>query len=245
MLPATVNRPRAQDPKVEDIFAMNVSLSLARRASLRIALVAGLPLLLLASFADTGRAQAFGMMTPAATLAKGSRAISAGAVFSDEAWGPLGHARRGFGAGWDFGLQIGAASYDDTPLADGPSTFLIAVDGRKQIREAGPDQHVDVSLGLGFGIETGSDLTRIIVLPQASAGHRIVYDDHGRAVTPYGSLGLGIENVSIGPFEDTDIDLRARIGGLWEPSPRLGLAVEFGFGGERGNSMLASVRWPF
>ena len=222
---------------------MRFSHSVAFRAVTRLFLLLALPVVALSIYTTTVSAQAFAMMEPAAVLNAQERAVSGGAFFDDELWGVLGMMRDGFGGGWDAGFQLGVSSYDDTPTSSGPTTWLLSFDGRRQVRWAAPSKPVDATIGLAFGVEAGRDFTRLIALPQAQFGHRISYDQAGRSVTPYGSLGLGIQRLDTAGFTDTDFDLQLRIGGLWQPSPGLGVNAEFGFGSQ--NKFLAGVRWPF
>jgi hypothetical protein len=188
-------------------------------------------------------AQVFGQLSPAVVLQSGERTLGAYGLFTDRSWGGLGMARAGIGHDIDGGLELGFASHEDTPELDQPNTILFGADGRYQIRRATPDAPVDACLGLALGFESGSGFTRWAFAPQALASHRIVYDDNGHAVTPYGSLSVEYESLSVPGSDGSDLNMRARIGGMWEPSPRLGLTAELGFGGEV--VFAAGARWPF
>lgn len=188
-------------------------------------------------------AQVFGQFGPANVLERGDRTLGVYGLFADQSWGGLGVARAGLGHALDAGVALGFSSHEDSPLAEGPNTLLLGVDVRHQIRWAQPDAPVDASVGLGLALETGSGFTRRALAPMLLASHRILYGDGARAVTPYGSVAIEYESVSTSGRDDSDLDMRARIGGMWEASPRLGLSAELAFGGEV--VFAAGARWPF
>jgi hypothetical protein len=147
------------------------------------------------------------------------------------------------GSQFDLGFQAAVIAHDDMQGADGPTTFAASVDAKRQLRTATAEKQIDASVDLALGFEGGSDFSRVVVTPMAIASQRLTYDDMGRSITPYISMGLSYERVELGGVSDSDVGLEARIGGLWEPSPGFGLTAEFGFGGQ--NSFLAGARWPF
>lgn len=187
--------------------------------------------------------QVFGQFAPATVLPSGQSSMGAYGIFTDDSWGALGRFTLGLGGAFDASLSGGFSSYEDSPGIDAPNTLRLGLDGRYQIRWAQPGAPVDASLGLGLGFESGSDLTRFDIAPQALASHRIVYDEAGRAVTPYGSLALDLQFIDAYGESSDDLDLLARFGGAWEPSSYFCLTAEMGFGD--GVRFAAGARWTF
>ena len=201
--------------------------------------------LLLALAALTARtlpagAHAFGQNIPAGPLRGGGNLFSLDLLLGDQVdnAGVLGQARFQSGPKLDWGLQLG---FSDA----GSGLVLIGGDLRPLLTKNSPDLPLDVAADVGVGLSVGDNVTEVQVVPAIEASHRFPLSGTSQALSPYGSLGLDINHVSVDNFgSDTNLDVVARFGLEWEAAPRIGIIAEFGVGNPA-NDFILGANIPF
>jgi len=150
----------------------------------------------------------------------------------------LGQARFHSSDKLDWGLQLGFSDI-------GSGAVLLGGDIRPLISRASDDMPLDVAADVGLGLEIGDNYTLLQVVPSIEASHRFPLSGSSQALSPYGSLGLDINHVSVDNVgSDTNLDLVARFGVEWEAARRLGVIAEFGVG-KPANDFILGANVPF
>lgn len=200
-----------------------------------------LVLLLSAVFTQTARANAFGQFIPASPLRGGGNLFGVYLLFGDRVGddlGVLGQVRFSSGPKFDWGLQFGFAASD-------PSAILIGGDIRPILHAADDGFPLDLAFDAGVGLSIADNITVIEFVPAIEGSHHFELDGTSSSLTPYMSIGLDINHVSIdGGGNDTDTDLVARFGLEWEASRKIGIIGEFGVG-DPATDFILGVNVPF
>jgi hypothetical protein len=185
--------------------------------------LAMLVLLLSTVFVQSASANAFGQLIPASPLRGGNNMFGIYLLLNDDV-GVLGQVRFGSGESFDWGLQAGFAGGDNTAV-------LLGGDIRPIIHHADDEFPLDVAFDAGIGLGIADDYTTLQIVPALEASHRFDLSGSSSSLTPYMSLGLGINHISVdGGGDDTDTDLVARFGLEWGATEKLGIMAEFGVG---------------
>jgi hypothetical protein len=196
-----------------------------------------LVLLLSTVFVQTAGANAFGQMIPASPLRGGNNMFGIYLLLNDDA-GVLGQARFSSGESFDWGLQVGFAGGDETAV-------LLGGDIRPVIHRSDDEFPLDVAFDAGIGLGIADHFTTIQVVPAIEASHQFDLSNSSSSLTPYMSIGLGINPISVdGGGDNTDTDLVARFGLEWEATQKLGIMAEFGVG-DGTSDVILGVNVPF
>ena len=203
--------------------------------------LAVLVLLLCAVSAGSASANAFGQFIPASPLRGGNNLFGVYLLFGDRVGddiGVLGQARFSSSSKLDWGLQAGFAGGNDTSV-------LLGGDLRPVLHQANDDFPVDLAFDVGLGLSIADHVTVIEVVPAIEGSHRFDLEGSSSSLTPYMSIGLDINHVSIDGLPDhTNSDLVARFGLEWEATRKLGVVAEFG-AGDPANDFILGVNVPF
>jgi len=204
----------------------------------RLALLA---LLLCAVSAGQARANAFGQLIPASPLMGGNNLFGGYLLFGDRVGddvGLLGQVRFSSSPKFDWGLQLGYAGGD-------PSAILIGGDIRPIIHAANDDFPLDLAFDAGLGLSIADNITILEVVPAIEGSHQFDLSGSEGSLTPYMSIGLDINHVSVdGGGDDTDSDLVARFGLEWEATRKFAIMAELGVG-DPANDFILGVNVPF
>ena len=104
---------------------------------------------------------------------------------------------------------------------------------------------LDLAFDVGLGLSIADHYTVIEVVPAIEGSHRFDLEGSSSSLTPYMSVGLDINHVSVEDFDDdTDTDIVARFGLEWEATRKLGIMAEFGVG-DLANDFVLGVNVPF
>ena len=203
--------------------------------------LAVLALLLSMVSAGAAGANAFGQMIPASPLRGGNNMFGGYLLFGDRVGddvGLLGQVRFSSSPKFDWGLQFGFAGGEETAV-------LIGGDIRPIIHASNPDLPLDLAFDAGLGLSIADHVTIIEVVPAIEASHQFDLEGSSSSLTPYMSIGLDINHVSVEDFDDdTDTDLVARFGLEWEATRKLGIVAELGVG-DPANDFILGVNVPF
>jgi len=209
-----------------------------RRLAIFVLLLA-LPLASL-SLSTTAHANAYGQLIPAAPLRGGNNLFSVDLLLGDRVdnAGVLGQVRFTSSPRLDWGLQLGFSDI-------GSGAVLIGGDLRPHLGTASESMPLDSDADVAVGLEIGDNYTFIEVVPAIEASHRFPLSGSSQALTPYGSLGLDVNHVSVdNGGSDTNTDVVGRVGVEWEAAAKLGVVGELGFG-TPANDFILGVNVPF
>jgi opacity protein-like surface antigen len=181
-------------------------------------------------FSAPAGAQVFGQFHPAHPLRGGNNLWGAYLLLGDRVddIGVLGQVRFASSPKFDWGLQLGFA--DDAVLLGG--------DIRPTLKSADDEFPIDLAFDGAVGLTIGDNVTLLELQPALLYSHRFPLDSGG-AISPYGSLGIDFQHLSIdndGPgedFDDSETDVVARFGMEWEATRSFSIIGEFGVGGGR------------
>lgn len=200
-----------------------------------------LVLLLSAVFTQTAGANAFGQFIPASPLRGGDNLFGVYLLLGDRVGddvGVLGQVRFSSGPKFDWGLQFGFAASD-------PSQILIGGDIRPVLHAADDNFPLDLAFDAGVGLSIADNFTIIEFVPAIEGSHQFDLEGTSSSLTPYMSIGLDINHLSVdGGGSNTDTDMVARFGLEWEASRKIGIIGEFGVG-DRANDFILGVNVPF
>jgi hypothetical protein len=204
----------------------------------RLALLA---LLLCAVSAGQARANAFGQMIPASPLYGGNNLFGGYLLFGDRVGndvGLLGQVRLSSSPKFDWGLQFGYAGSD-------PSQILIGGDIRPVLHAANDDFPLDLAFDAGLGLSIADHFTILDVVPAIEGSHKFDLSGSSSTLTPYMSIGLDINHISVEDAgDDTETDIVARFGLEWEATRKLAIMAELGVG-DPANDFILGVNVPF
>jgi hypothetical protein len=150
----------------------------------------------------------------------------------------LGQARFTSSPRLDWGLQLGFSDI-------GSGAVLIGGDLRPHLGTASESMPLDSDADVALGLEIGDNYTLLQVVPAIGASHRFPLSGSSQALTPYGSLGLDINHISVdNGGSHTHTDVVGRVGVEWEAAAKLGVIGELGFG-TPANDFILGVNVPF
>jgi opacity protein-like surface antigen len=185
----------------------------------------------LCAFAAPASAQVFGQLHPAHPIRHSDNLWGAYLMLGDRVddIGLLGQVRFSASSTFDWGLQFG--------FADGPGDGAVVLGGdiRPSIKRADDEFPLDLAFDGAVGLTIGDNFTLLELQPAFLYGHRFPLDSGG-AISPYGSVGIDVQNVSFDDVppgfddSDTETDVIARFGMEWEASRTFGIIGEFGVG---------------
>ncbi len=199
--------------------------------------LAVLVVLLGVGLAGSARANTFGQLIPASPLMGGNNEFGVYLLLDNDT-GLLGQARFSSSSKLDWGLQAGFVGGDNTVV-------LLGGDIRPVLHAANDDFPLDLAFDAGIGLSIADHVTLLRVLPSIEGSHRFDLNGSDGALTPYLSVGLGINHVSVdGGGDDTSTDVNARFGLEWEATHKLGVIGEFG-AGEGTSDFILGVNVPF
>ncbi len=182
-----------------------------------------LVLLLCAVCAGSAGANAFGQFIPASPLRGENNMFGVYLLLNSDA-GLLGQARFSSGPKFDWGLQVGFAGGSETAV-------LLGGDLRPVLHRANDEFPLDVAFDAGLGLSIADHFSVLQVVPAIEASHQFNLEGSDGSLTPYMSVGLDINHVSVDGFPDhTNSDVIARFGLEWEATRKLGVVAEFGAG---------------
>lgn len=185
--------------------------------------LAVLAVLLCAVTAGSARANTFGQHIPASPLRGGNNEFGVYLLLDNET-GLLGQVRFSSSPKLDWGLQGGFVGGSDTEI-------LLGGDIRPILHAADDEFPVDVAFDAGIGLGIADHVTLLRILPSIEGSHRFPLSGSDGALTPYMSVGLGINHVSVdGGGDNTDTNVNARFGLEWEATRKIGVIGEFGAG---------------
>lgn len=190
-------------------------------------------------FAGFAEANAFGQHRPVHPIPGGDNLLGIYLLLGDQVddIGILGQVRFTASPSLDWGLQLGFADAGDGAL-------LLGGDIRPIFKQADPEFPLDLAFDAGIGLYIADSFTILSLVPVVEASHRFPLEGSSGALSPYGSLGLDINNVSVdGGGDDTDVDIVARLGLEWEATQKLQLMTEIGFG--NGTDFTLGLNVPF
>jgi hypothetical protein len=198
-------------------------------------------LLLSVVSAGAARANAFGQFIPASPLRGGDNMFGAYLLFGDRVGddiGLLGQVRFSSSPKLDWGLQAGFAGGNETSV-------LLGGDIRPILHRSNTDLPLDLAFDAGLGLSIADHFTIIEVVPAIEGSHQFDLEGSSSSLTPYMSVGLDINHVSIEDADgDTNTDLVARFGLEWEAARKLAVMAEFGVG-DPANDFILGVNVPF
>ncbi len=186
----------------------------ARRALLRVAILACALAAVASGHPGRARAQVFAQLGPGAILEKDVR-LGAFALAGDHQVGGLADVRFLLTLGMDLGVQLGARHFSDVDF--GENVLDLAFDLRYGLVEESEEVPLDLSVGAGLGVTSGDNLTVINTALFAGASKTLV-TTAGREVTPYAGLVLTIAHTKVDVagrndgFSDPDVDVALRLG---------------------------------
>jgi opacity protein-like surface antigen len=181
-------------------------------------------------FAGPASAQVFGQLHPAHPIRNNDNLWGAYLLLGDRVddIGLLGQVRFSSSESFDWGLQFG---FSDGP---GDGAVLLGGDIRPSLKRADSEFPLDLAFDGAVGLTIGDGFTLLELQPAFLYGHRFPLDSGG-AISPYGSVGIDVQNVSFdnagpGDDSDTETDVIARFGMEWEASRTFGVIGEFSVG---------------
>ncbi len=186
-------------------------------------------------FAAPAGAQVFGQLHPAHPIRNNDNLWGAYLLLGDRVGdvGVLGQVRFSSSPKLDWGLQFGFAD------GDGGDAIMLGGDIRPSLKAADEEFPIDLAFDGAVGLTIGDNATLLELQPALLYSHRFPLDSGG-AISPYGSLGIDFQHLSVdfdGPgnddFDDTDTDFIARFGMEWEATRTFSVIGEFGVGGGR------------
>ncbi|MGH7724758.1 MAG: hypothetical protein ACREOU_04955 [Candidatus Eiseniibacteriota bacterium] len=189
--------------------------------------------------AGSAHANAFGQHRPAHPIPGGNNMLGVYLLLGDQVddVGLLGQVRFTSSSSFDWGLQLGFADAGD-------GAALIGADIRPILKRADSEFPLDLAFDAGIGLLIADEVTVLSIVPTLEASHRFELEGSDGALSPYGSLGLNINNVSVdGGDDDTDVDVIARFGLEWEATRKLQLIAEIGVG--NGTDFTLGANIPF
>ena len=203
--------------------------------------LAMLVLLLSTVSAGAASASAFGQLIPAAPLRGGDNMFGGYLLFGDRVGddvGLLGQVRFSSSPTFDWGLQLGFAGGEETAI-------LLGGDIRPIIHRSNPDFPLDLAFDVGLGLSIADHFTILEIVPAIEGSHTFELEGSSSSLTPYMSVGLDINHVSVEDFDDdTDTDIVARFGLEWEATRKLAIMAELGVG-DPANDFILGVNVPF
>jgi len=200
-----------------------------------------LTVLLCALGARSASANAFGQLIPASPLMGGNNLFGVHMLFGSRAddIGVLGQVRFASSPKFDWGLQLGFTD------GSGDGAIMLGGDVRPILRTANDDFPLDLAFDGGLGLSIADKSTVIEFVPAIEASHRFDLSGSSGGLTPYMSLGLDVNHVSIDNADDrTNWDFVARLGLEWEAAKKLGIQAEFGVG-DPAMDFILGVNVPF
>jgi hypothetical protein len=196
-----------------------------------------LVLLLSLGFVQTAGANAFGQLIPASPLRGGNNEFGI-YLLMDADVGVLGQVRFSSSPSFDWGLQAGFDGGDNTAV-------ILGGDIRPILHRSNDEVPLDLAFDAGLGITIADHFTILQVVPAIEASHQFDLNGSSSSLTPYMSLGLGINHISVdGGGDDTSTDLNARFGLEWEATHKLGVMGELGVG-DGTRDFILGVNVPF
>ena len=191
--------------------------------------------------AGAASANAFGQFIPANPLRGGDNMFGGYLLFGDRVGddvGLLGQVRFSSSPKLDWGLQFGFAGGDETSV-------LLGGDLRPILHAADPDFPLDLAFDAGLGLSIADHITILEIVPAIEGSHRFDLEGSSSSLTPYMSIGLDINHVSVEDFDDdTDMDVVARFGLEWEATRKFAIMAELGVG-DPANDFILGVNVPF
>ena len=191
--------------------------------------------------AGAASANAFGQFIPASPLRGGNNQFGGYLLFGDRVGddiGLLGQIRFSSSPKLDWGLQGGFAGGDETAV-------LLGGDLRPILHAADPDFPLDLAFDAGLGLSIADHVTIIEVVPAIEGSHQFDLEGSSSSLTPYMSVGLDINHISVEDREDdTDMDIVARFGLEWEATRKFAIMAELGVG-DLANDFILGVNVPF
>jgi len=144
----------------------------------------------------------------------------------------LGYGRFDINRSFDMGLELVVDNQDVYTSSEW--RFGIGADAKYSIRPDSTTLPFDLSVLVGFGFQSGGDLTNFDI-PVAGVISRALALENGRQVVPYGGVYVIVRHASFSPSSlpsssNTDVDLELRLGTsveLWESGDAF-LAVHIG-----------------
>ena len=194
--------------------------------------------------AAPAHAQVFGQFTPAHPITDGDNLFGGYLLVGDDTIGLLGQFRFTSSEELNWGLQAG---FEDPEGAD--AIIDVGGDFRYIFHREDPEFPLDVAFGGAVGFGFGDNVTLIDIAPGLYYSHRFPLEGSEGAISPYGSILLDIQHVSIdtpvGDEDDTDLDVIARFGAEWEATRKLHLMAELQVGGDFRSDFNAGINVPF
>lgn len=200
-----------------------------------------LTVLLCALAARSASANAFGQLIPASPLMGGNNLFGAHLLLGDRAGdvGVLGQVRFASSPKFDWGLQLGFTD------GNGDGAVMLGGDVRPVLHTANSDFPLDLAFDGGLGLSIANNTTMIEVVPAIEGSHRFDLSGSSGGLTPYMSIGLDVNHISIDNANDqTNWDFVARLGLEWEAAKKLGIQAEFGIG-DPAQDFILGVNVPF
>ena len=203
--------------------------------------LAMLTLLLSIVSAGAASANAFGQFIPASPLRGGDNMFGGYLLFGDRVGddvGLLGQVRFSSSPKFDWGLQLGFAGGEETAV-------LIGGDIRPNLHASNEDLPLDIAFDLGLGLSIADHVTILEIVPAIEASHTFDLEGSSSSLSPYMSVGIDINHVSVEDFDDdTDTDIVARFGLEWAATRKLAIMAELGVG-DPANDFILGVNVPF
>ncbi len=193
--------------------------------------------------AGSAHANAFGQHRPVHPIPGVNNLLGFYLLLGDQVddVGLLGQVRFSVSPGFDWGLQLGFADAGD-------GAALLGADIRPILRRADAEFPLDLAFDAGLGLLIADEITVFEIVPTLEASHRFPLEGSSGALSPYASVGLNINHVSVdtqgtGDGDDTDVDVIAHFGLEWEATQKLQLMTELGVG--NGTDFTLGLNVPF
>jgi hypothetical protein len=189
-------------------------------------------LLLLALFVTSlaptpaARAQVFGQYTPAEILPVNARLGGAYVNFSKSDLGALGQLRLSFYPNIDFGFQGGLSRLD--LLGASKTALRLGTDVRFGVAKATASRPVDVTVGVGLGVETSDRYSVFRIGPSAVASHIFPFAGSS-SVAPFVGTMLCFTSWDVNDMADktgTDFSVPVRLGAELRAIPGTHITAE-------------------
>lgn len=137
--------------------------------------------------------------------------------------GAIAQLRLSFLPGVDFGFQGGLSRLDRS--AGSKTLIRVGADVKFLLSPASEGRPIDMALGGALGIFSGDDYNVLSVGPTFTASR--TWQSGSTSFTPYAGLGLALNTINAGPFDDNDFSMPLRVGVELGISPAARLVAEF------------------